>query len=50
MAPDGSLLGLRERPMGVHDAPLAVDHLMTNRLARKGATPNWPRKPAPADT
>ncbi|MBC9731133.1 IS5 family transposase [Streptomyces sp. TRM68367] len=23
--------------------------LMTRRLARKGATPSWPRKPAPAD-
>lgn len=22
--------------------------LMTRRLARKGATPSWPRKPAPA--
>ncbi|GAA2522333.1 hypothetical protein [Streptomyces longisporus] len=24
--------------------------LMTRRLARKGATPSWPRKPAPADS
>jgi hypothetical protein len=23
--------------------------LMTRRLARKGATPSWPRKPAPVD-
>jgi hypothetical protein len=23
--------------------------LMTRRLARKGATPSWPRKPAPAN-
>lgn len=42
--------GLRTAHPALRDPDTwAAITLMTRRLARKGATPSWPRKPAPAN-